>query len=152
MSNKILKVTNIVPELSDTTCNNIPPRLRMTVLYTVAQSYPGERVVGTGNKSEHYVGWCTKWGDMASDFNPIAHLTCSQVIELGDYLGLPHELVHKTPSDGITGKSDEDNFGFTYKELNSFLSGSETILNPSTFGSIQGRHIKSLHKDKVITL
>lgn len=146
------KVTNVIPELTDATCNNISPRLRMTILYAIAQSYPGGRVVGTGNKSEHYIGWCTKWGDMASDFNPIAHLTCSQVVELGDYLGLPYKLIHKTPSDGLTGKSDEDNFGFTYKELDLFLSESGTIINPSTFGLILEKHAKSLHKDKVITL
>lgn len=99
---------------------NILPRLRMTVLYAIAQSR-GFRVCGTGNMSEHYIGWFTKWGDGACDFNPIAHLTCTEVIELGHYMGLPTELVDKTPSDGLTGKSDEENFGFTYKELDEFL-------------------------------
>lgn len=148
----IKQISNVIPELTSATCNNIPPRLRMTVLYAIAQSYPGGRVVGTGNRSEHYIGWCTKWGDMASDFNPIAHLTCSQVIALGDYLDLPYELVHKIPSDGLTGKSDEDNFEFTYEELDSYILEFKTILNPDIFGMIMNRHSKSLHKDKVITL
>lgn len=106
--------------ISDKALTNIPPRIRMTVLYAIAQSI-GYLVAGTGNKSERFVGWFTKWGDGVCDINPIAHLTCSQVIELGDYLGLPYDLVHKTPADGLTGKSDEDNLGFTYKELDTLI-------------------------------
>lgn len=107
-------------QISSKARTNILPRLRMCVLYAIAQSI-GFRVCGTGNLSEHYIGWFTKWGDGACDFNPIAHLTCTEVIELGHYMGLPTELVDKTPSDGLTGKSDEENFGFTYKELDEFL-------------------------------
>lgn len=145
-------LTNIQSTLNNQVLNNIPPRIRMTILYAIAQSYPGGRVVGTGNMSENYIGWCTKWGDMACDFNPIAHLTCSQVVELGDYLNLPYELVHKIPSDGLTGKSDEENFGFTYKDLDSFLSIPGTILSPEVFGLISKRHLASLHKIGVRTL
>lgn len=110
--------------LNDKTKTNIPPRLRMTTLYAVAQEL-GYRVAGTGNRSEAYVGWFTKWGDGAHDFNPIAHLTTEQVINVGIELGLPEHLVKKTPADGLTGKSDEDNLGFTYKKLNDFILKSE---------------------------
>lgn len=105
---------------------NIPPRLRMIVLYCIAQSL-GYRVIGTGNASEAYIGWTTKWGDSAYDFNPIYHLTCGEVIEIGKELarefGLDEKFINKTPSDGLTGKSDEDNFGFTYDCLDSVIKG-----------------------------
>jgi NAD+ synthase len=111
---------------SDKACTNIPPRLRMTVLYAIAQTL-GYRVIGTGNASEAYVGWTTKWGDSAYDFNPIANLTCTEVMEVGKALaaefGLPEKYVVKTPSDGLSGKSDEDNFGFTYDTLDFYIRG-----------------------------
>lgn len=95
---------------------NMPPRLRMTVLYGVAQNIGG-RVVNTCNRSEDVVGYSTLWGDSVNDFSPFELLTTEEVISIGDELGLPYELVHKTPSDGLCGKSDEDNLGFTYAEL-----------------------------------
>ena len=122
---------------------NISPRLRMTVLYAIAQSI-GYRVCGTGNLSEHYIGWFTKWGDGACDFNPIAHLTCTEVMELGYYMGLPDELVYKEPADGLTGKSDEDNFGFTYKELDEFIR-KPGLLTPNSDKFVE-MNIKSRHK------
>ena len=127
---------------------NISPRLRMTVLYAIAQSI-GYRVCGTGNKSEHYIGWYTKWGDGACDFNPIANLTCTEVVELGHYLGLPAELVDKTPADGLTGKSDEENFGFTYKELDEYLTCLSITPNSNKFIKMNE---KSQHKTKVYEL
>ena len=97
--------------ISEKALTNIPPRLRMTTLYAIAQTL-GYRVIGTGNFSEAYVGWTTKWGDSAYDFNPIANLTCTEVMEVGKVLaaefGLPEKYVVKTPSDGLSGKSDED--------------------------------------------
>ena len=129
---------------------NILPRLRMTVLYAIAQSR-GFRVCGTGNLSEHYIGWFTKWGDGACDFNPIAHLTCTEVIELGHYMGLPTELVDKTPSDGLTGKSDEENFGFTYKELDTFLKSPIQTPDKIAHKFIQ-MHNNSYHKTQVYEL
>jgi NAD+ synthase len=99
---------------------NIPPRLRMTTLYAIGSSMH-YRVCGTGNKSEGFVGYTTKWGDNAFDFNPIGDLTTEEVIAMGDSLGLPHELVHKTPSDGLSGKSDEEKLGFTYKQINDYI-------------------------------
>ena len=137
-------------QISPKARTNIPPRLRMCVLYAIAQSI-GYRVCGTGNLSEHYVGWFTKWGDGACDFNPIAHLTCTEVMELGHYMGLPDELVYKEPADGLTGKSDEDNFGFTYKELDLFIREPNII---STYNSdkFMEMHHKSLHKTIVYEL
>jgi NAD+ synthase len=133
---------------------NIPPRLRMSVLYAIAQSI-GYLVAGTGNKSERFVGWFTKWGDGACDINPIAHLTCTEVIALGDYLGLPYDLVHKTPADGLTGKSDEENLGFTYKELDSLIKKTESsdyyILKNQKEKDILSMHYNSFHKFKPIT-
>lgn len=129
---------------------NILPRLRMTVLYAIAQSR-GFRVCGTGNLSEHYIGWFTKWGDGACDFNPIAHLTCTEVIELGHYMKLPTELVNKIPSDGLTGKSDEDNFGFTYKELDEYLKDSLEVSTPNIV-TFEKMHKNSQHKTQVYEL
>ena len=105
---------------------NIPPRVRMTTLYAIAQTL-GYRVIGTGNASEAYIGWTTKWGDSAYDLNPIAGLTCGEVVEVGLDLakdfGLDAKYIVKKPSDGLTGMSDEDNFGFTYSELDGFING-----------------------------
>ena len=137
-------------QISPKARTNISPRLRMTVLYAIAQSI-GYRVCGTGNKSEHYIGWFTKWGDGACDFNPIAHLTCTEVVELGHYLGLPAELVDKTPADGLTGKSDEDNFGFTYKELDTFLTEPNVISTHNSDEFIE-MHKNSQHKTVVYEL
>ena len=130
---------------------NIAPRLRMTTLYAIAQSL-GYRVAGTGNYSEHYIGWCTKWGDMACDINPIAHLTCTDVVALGDYLKLPEHLVHKIPADGLTDKSDEDNFVFTYSELDRFLTKGESNVDVSIASKIIKMHDRSTHKDNVINI
>lgn len=124
--------------VSDKSKTNIPPRIRMTVLYAIAQSI-GYRVAGTGNRSERYVGWFTKHGDGGFDYNPIAPLCCTQVVGLGDELGLPRELVHKTPSDGLTGKSDEDNLGFTYEQLDNY------ILDGTSGDKDIDRKIENLH-------
>jgi NAD+ synthase len=111
-------------DISDKVKTNIAPRIRMTVLYSIAQSY-GYLVIGTGNKSEAMIGWTTKFGDSACDFNPIGHLTCREVIEIGKELaaevGLNEDFIVKKPADGLTSKTDEDNFGFTYDELDNYL-------------------------------
>lgn len=100
---------------------NLPARLRMSTLYMIAALYPNSRVVNTSNYSERYIGYSTKFGDGAGDFSPLGNLTVREVLAIGDDLGLPHELVHKTPSDGMSGMSDEDKLGFTYEELDSYL-------------------------------
>lgn len=99
---------------------NMPPRLRMTVLYGVAQNIGG-RVVNTCNLSEDTVGYATLYGDSVGDFSPLARLTTEEIVGIGDALGLPHDLVHKTPSDGLCGLTDEDNLGFTYHEINELI-------------------------------
>lgn len=113
--------TENIFSLNEHTKTNIPPRLRMTTLYAIGQEM-GYRVAGTGNASEAFIGYFTKWGDGACDFNPIADLTTDEVIAVGDYLGLPHHLVHKTPADGLCGKSDEDNLGYSYKMVNKCIN------------------------------
>lgn len=99
---------------------NTPARLRMTTLYGIAAIYGGF-VCNTGNASEGYIGYSTKWGDCTGDFGLLCGLTKTEVVALGDELGLPKELVHKMPSDGMCGKSDEDNLGFTYEQLDRFI-------------------------------
>ena len=110
--------------ISDKAKTNIAPRIRMTILYAIAQSL-GYLVIGTGNKSEAMIGWTTKFGDSACDFNPIGHLTCREVVEIGKELtvefGLDESFIVKKPADGLTSKTDEDNFGFTYDELDDYL-------------------------------
>ena len=110
--------TNI--EISKQTTINLPPRIRMTTLYAVSQSING-RVACTDNLSESYIGYSTRWGDSVGDFAPLANLTSDEVIAIGDACGLPYELTHKTPTDGLCGKTDEDNFGFTYAVLNKYI-------------------------------
>lgn len=102
---------------------NIAPRLRMTYLYAVAQAIGNAFVVNTCNLSEDWVGYSTWHGDSAGDFSPLAKYTSEEVMAIGDYLGLPYELAHKTPADGLCGKTDEDNLGFTYHELNEYIRG-----------------------------
>lgn len=136
-------------EITDKAKTNIPPRLRMTTLYAIAQTL-GYRVIGTGNASERYIGWFTKYGDGGCDLNPIAHLTCSEVIELGKQLctefNLPIDLVVKKPADGLTGKSDEENFGFTYKQLDDYIRFVEGSGDTTIDEKIKNMHKYSEHK------
>lgn len=99
---------------------NLPPRIRMTLLYAISQTING-RVACTDNLSESYIGYSTRWGDNVGDFCPLANLTSEEVVAIGDALGLPYELTHKIPSDGLCGKTDEDRFGFTYEVLNKYI-------------------------------
>ena len=125
---------------------NLPPRLRMSTLYAVGQMLPGgARVVNTCNASEDYVGYSTKYGDAAGDFSPLSHLLVHEVRQIGDVLGLPQDLVHKTPSDGLSGQDDEQKLGFTYAMLDKYvLTGvceDEAIKN-----KIDRLHRINLHK------
>ena len=130
---------------------NIPPRLRMTTLYAIAQTL-GYRVIGTGNASEAFIGWTTKWGDSAYDLNPIASLTCTEVMELGASLakefGLDEKFAYKAPSDGLTGKTDEDNFGFSYAELDNYIINGE-LESDEARAKIDKMHAQSAHKRKM---
>ena len=105
----ISKVDSYIPiSISDQTTINLPPRLRMATLYAVSQSVGG-RVMNTCNLSEDYVGYATRYGDSAGDFAPLANLTSDEVIAVGAACGLPNSFIYKTPSDGLCGKTDEDN-------------------------------------------
>lgn len=111
---------DLAMELSNQTLVNLPARLRMATLYAVSQSHNG-RVVNTCNLSEDWVGYSTRYGDAAGDFSPLAQFTKGEVKQIGYYLGLPSEYVEKTPSDGLCGKTDEENLGFTYEVLDRYI-------------------------------
>lgn len=99
---------------------NLPARMRMCALYMVSQSVDG-RVVNTCNRSENYVGYSTKYGDAAGDFSPLSNLLVREVKAIGYELGLPAEFIEKAPEDGLCGKTDEENLGFTYKMLDAYI-------------------------------
>ena len=107
-------------ELSRQTLINLPPRIRMATLYALSQSKNG-RVANTCNLSEDWVGYSTRYGDAAGDFSPLGKLTVQEVKQVGKYLNLPINLVEKVPSDGLSGKTDEDNLGFTYAVLDRYI-------------------------------
>ena len=123
---------------------NLPARIRMTTLYAVGQSMNG-RVVNTCNLSEDYVGYSTRYGDAAGDFSPLSGLTVQEVKELGRLLGLPDVLVDKPPIDGLSGKTDEDNLGFTYAVLDRYIRTGE-IDDPATKERIDRMHALNLFK------
>lgn len=125
---------------------NLPPRIRMSVLYAVAQSLStGGLVVNTCNRSEDYVGYSTKFGDAAGDFSPLAEFTAREVLQLGRTLGLLESLLAKAPSDGLSGVTDEEKLGFSYAVLDDYL---ETGICPDdeTRAKIERLHAKNLHK------
>ena len=140
--------------LSQQSEQNVPPRIRMTTLYAIGQAMNG-RVVNTCNLSEDYIGYATKFGDGAGDFSVFANLTVTEVLAIGDYLGLPYEWVHKTPDDGLPhSSSDEKKIGFLYAELDKFIR--EGIVpeghchdnpeEPTKLEKIQNMHRWNLHK------
>jgi NAD+ synthase len=107
-------------EISEQTRINLPPRIRMSTLYAVSQSHNG-RVANTCNLSEDWIGYSTRYGDSAGDFSPLCNVTVTEAKAIGEILGLPHNLVHKTPSDGLSGMSDEEKIGFTYEVLDKYI-------------------------------
>ena len=118
--NDLCNAINLGVELSYDTKTNLPARLRMSTLYAVAQTVGGF-VANTCNLSEDTVGYATLYGDNAGSFAPISKLTTEEVMEIGDDLGLPFDLVHKVPIDGLQPKTDEDKLGFTYHEVNELI-------------------------------
>jgi len=135
------------PELTEDMYNantNMPARIRMTYLYYIAQLVGG-RVANTCNLSEDWVGYATKFGDGAGDFSPLAHLTVGEVKQIGYELGLPNNLVERVPEDGLCGKTDEENLGFTYAVLDTYiLTGicdDEEIKK-----KIDAMHMNNMHK------
>lgn len=120
-------VKNAMPEgfeLSSQSLINLPPRIRMSTVYAVSQSLNG-RVANTCNLSEDWVGYSTRYGDSVGDFSPLSKLTVTEVKAIGRELGLPEVLIDKVPSDGLTGKTDEDNLGFTYVVLDKYIRTGE---------------------------
>ena len=139
---------------NDTATINTPPRLRMTTLYAVAASVGG-RVCNTCNWSEDYVGYSTKYGDLAGDFGVLISYTVEEVIKIGEYWAINYlnmenidkmrALINKTPSDGLCGKTDEDNLGFTYKQLDDYLRR-DICPDIETLKRIDDLHRRNLHK------
>lgn len=122
--NALYEQMETIVEVSKTTKINLPPRIRMSTLYAFAQSMYG-RVANTSNLSETLIGFETRWGDSVGDFSPLANYTATEVVAIGKELGIPTELIEKTPADGLTGNTDEDNLGFTYKTLDTFIRTGE---------------------------
>lgn len=131
-------------EISEQTKVNLPARIRMATLYAVSQSCNG-RVANTCNLSEDWVGYATRYGDAAGDFSPLSHLTVTEVKAIGRELGLPEELIEKVPSDGLCGKTDEDNLGFTYAALDKYIRDGK-IESEELKNKIDQMHEKNLFK------
>lgn len=143
LANEIENATELSTETNSVYYSNTPARIRMTVLYGIAALLGDSRVVNTCNRSEDYVGYSTKFGDSAGDFSPLSNLTVKEVKELGYELGIPKEFIEKAPEDGLSGKTDEDNLGFTYDELDNYLLND--IRGPH-FNEIVHKHVTNLHK------
>lgn len=107
-------------EVSNQTKFNLPARIRMSVVYAVAQSNNG-RVCNTCNLSEDWVGYSTRYGDAVGDFSPMSFFTVEEVKLIGRYLNLPEKFIEKPPIDGLCGKTDEENLGFTYQTLDDYI-------------------------------
>lgn len=130
---------------------NLKPRLRMATVYYYAamlSQVTGKPFIvpGTSNACELYVGYFTKGGDSVCDIKPIADLTVDEVIAVGDYLGLPYEIVHKTPDDGLSGMSDEEKLGVKYSDIAKVIKGDLDGLSVATVEKIQKMHAGCQHK------
>ena len=144
-------IVNAFPEeleMSNQTKINLAPRLRMSTVYAVSQSVNG-RVANTCNLSEDWVGYSTRYGDSVGDFSPCSHFTVQEVKEIGRILGLPEVLIEKAPSDGLCGKTDEDNLGFTYAVLDKYIRTGE-IDDEETKKLIDRKHKMNLFKLEVM--
>lgn len=140
----IMSQVGEMTEISPFTKTNLPPRIRMAALYAVSQSFNG-RVANTCNLSEDWVGYSTKYGDAAGDFSPLSRLTVQEVKAIARECGLPDRFVEKVPIDGLCGKTDEDNLGFTYAVLDKYIRTGvcedEEIKN-----KIDTMHVRNLFK------
>ena len=130
--------------LTQQAIQNLPPRIRMSTVYAVSQCCNG-RVANTCNLSEDWVGYATRYGDSVGDFSPLSRLTVQEVKAIGRVLGLPAMLVDKPPIDGLCGKTDEDNLGFTYAVLDRYIRTGE-IDDPETKALIDRKHKANLFK------
>lgn len=130
--------------LSDQTMINLPPRIRMATLYAISQTLNG-RVSNNCNLSEDWVGYSTRWGDSVGDFSPLSNLTVTEVKQIGYTLNLPADLIEKTPDDGLCGKTDEDNLGFSYETLDRYIR-TGICEDPTTKARIDALHKKNQFK------
>jgi NAD+ synthase len=128
---------------------NTPARMRTNVLYAVAAAVGG-RVCCTSNRSEGYVGYTTKWGDSVGDFSPLRAFTVSEVLELGSLMNLPLHFIFKEPSDGMSGKTDEENLGFSYEDVDLCIQGLPGLVDYEKRELIKNRHFYSSHKREKI--
>lgn len=128
---------------------NAKPRLRMTTLYYIAQSL-NYLVIGTGNKCESVVGYTTKWGDSAHDFNPIGDFTVEEVLQIGEYLGVPDKIIKKAPADGLGELTDEEKLGVTYKQIAEYIETGKTDVKAMEI--IKRKENASRHKRQPIPI
>ena len=137
-------------EITEQTRTNLPARIRMSTLYAVSQSNNG-RVSNNCNKSEDIMGYSTRYGDAAGDFSPLSELTTVEIVAIGDYLGLPYDLVHKTPIDGLNTNADgsyvtdEQSMGVSYDDIHKYVR-MRNELSQETIDYISGREKKNLFK------
>ena len=142
-------LTAAIPfELSEQSRVNLQPRIRMSTLYAVSQSHNG-RVANTCNLSEDWVGYSTRYGDSVGDFSPCSGITVAEMKQIGRLLGLPDALIDKAPSDGLCGKTDEDNLGFSYAELDRYIRAG-VIENQEHKALIDRKHELNLFKLEVM--
>lgn len=138
------EIEDKIGQMSHQAVVNLPPRLRMSTLYAVSQTFNG-RVANTCNLSEDWVGYSTRYGDSVGDFSPLSNLTVAEVKEMARCAGLPDRFIDKVPSDGLCGKTDEDNLGFTYAVLDRYIRTGECD-DGQTKQAIDRRHKANLFK------
>jgi NAD+ synthase len=145
-----MEALGAITELNQQAITNLAPRLRMLSLYAIGAS-ENRLVAGTGNASEYHMGYFTKWGDGACDFNPISDLTATEVFEFLEYLKAPRCIIDKAPSAGLyDGQTDEQDMGVTYKAIDTYILTGEA--NEADKAIIDRYHSRSEHKRRPITM
>jgi NAD+ synthase len=142
-------------EISNQTIVNLPPRIRMSTLYAVSQSHNG-RVSNNCNLSEDICGFSTRFGDSVGDFSPLSNLTTVEIVQIGDYLGIPYDLVHKVPMDGLNINendeyiTDEDILGVRYSDIHTYAREPHKLMesNPEVYEAIREKERKNAFKLK----
>lgn len=144
-----------LPNVTGQVLTNTPARIRMTTLYAIASAVGG-RVCNTSNRSETYLGYCSKWADNVGDFSLFKNLCVRDVMALGDYYVerhiLPRDIVYKSPADGLSGKSDEENMGITYEVVDAWILDGEMPLRNKDYVNMETRSMKNRHKSQAVFL
>lgn len=144
-----------LPDLNGQIVSNTPARIRMTTLYAVAAGVGG-RVCNTGNRTEAYLGYSTKWGDGAGDLALFRNLCVRDVLALGEWYIqhgiLPNDLVYKTPADGLSGKTDEENMGLTYEMVDAWILDDKMPEDNKDYVNMMTRHKRNIHKEQSLNL